>query len=118
MKYVGNAFSLGMCAGCREMDLYVERLSLEEVKKEDFEGAESIFGHESTVNVFNKLFGTDFKVNRVSVNLGEGDEVYVFQVLERLPEGKILSDDELKRLVEEGKVSLYKVRVEKAEGCE
>lgn len=67
---------------------------------------ESIIGHESTLNVINqnvKKYAIDteyskpheYQLNRKQVKLSKGDIVAVFQILQRLPEGKILNEKEL-----------------------
>jgi len=56
----------------------------------------SFIGHESTAKVMSAVLGMEIPTNRTSVKLSEGDTVVVFQILQRLPEGKVLSDEELK----------------------
>ena len=79
MKYVSNAFSLGMLKGnCN--------LSVEEISEEVFDNVKddciSCVGHEDTANILEVSF------NRISVSLEKGDVLYVAQLTGgRLPEG-------------------------------
>jgi len=54
-------------------------------------------GHESTVQVLNKM-GFNAIPNRKEIKLLPGDTMIVFQMRKRLPEGKILSEDEIEQL--------------------
>ena len=42
-----------------------------------------------------QLTGVQIPVNRVAIRMQPGDIAIVFRVLTRLPEGKVLSDEEL-----------------------
>jgi hypothetical protein len=71
------------------------RISLEEVKsllQEDFTSA---IGHEGTATLMTRLTGVEIPTNRIAVKMQAGDEAIVFRVLTRLPEGKVLSEEEL-----------------------
>jgi hypothetical protein len=71
------------------------RISLEEVKsllQEDFTSA---IGHEGTATLMTRLTGVEIPTNRIVVKMANGDEAIVFRVLARLPEGKVLSEEEL-----------------------
>ena len=54
-----------------------------------------------------RLLGIEIEANRIPIKLSEGDVLIVFQLLERLPEGKVLSEEELKKL----KYKFYKVEI-------
>ena len=79
MKYVSNAFSLGMLKGnCN--------LSVEEISEEVFDNVKddciSCVGHEDTANILGVVF------NRASITLEKGDVLFVAQLQGgRLPEG-------------------------------
>ncbi|MEM4977095.1 MAG: DUF1874 domain-containing protein, partial [Desulfurococcaceae archaeon] len=66
--------------------------------KRTVEGSEfiSIVGHESTAKMMTELLGVPIPVNRSMVQLEPGDIVLVFQIMVRLPEGKVLTLEELK----------------------
>jgi len=58
----------------------------------------SAVGHEATASFLSWLTGISIPVNRVAVHMKAGDRAVVFRVLMRLPEGKVLSEEELKRV--------------------
>jgi len=58
----------------------------------------SAVGHEATAHFLSWLTGLEVPVNRVAVHMKAGDRAVVFRVLMRLPEGKVLSEEELKRV--------------------
>jgi hypothetical protein len=90
-----NAFSLSMVNP--PVLLRVEEIPLEKVKTMVSEyGVDSAIGHEATAKFLSRLLGVDIPVNRKTVKL-ERDAV-VFQLLQRLPEGKVLSDEEIKQI--------------------
>jgi len=68
-------------------------------------------GHKSTVNLINQLCKTNLKENRIQVKLQAGDDAYIVVVTERLEEGKVLSDEELKQFLEQGKIKIYHAEV-------
>mgnify|MGYP001770801272 CR=1 FL=1 len=112
MRYLSNAFSLSMITMPTAI-LRVERISREVFCKEA-EGAASAIGHEGTAAIISELCGFPVQVNRVAITLQPDDTLYVFQLLTRLPEGKVLSKEEVQQLVAQGKVAFYKVEVTQA----
>ena len=58
----------------------------------------SAIGHEGTAEILSKLLGFEVSANRISVKMETGDKAVVFRMLERLPEGKILTSEELEKL--------------------
>ena len=83
MKYIGNAFSLQM------LDSFPASVVVEEIAPQDIpEDVISVFGHSDTAAVVSSIVGRNFPYNRVNVSLGDGDELYVAQIMGgRLPEG-------------------------------
>jgi hypothetical protein len=55
----------------------------------------SAVGHEATAKILSTLLGVRVDFNRVPIKLNKGDSAIVFQLLTRLPEGKILSEEEI-----------------------
>jgi hypothetical protein len=111
--YLGNAFSLGMLqASPSGLPLRVRQVGLEEVKsllqERDYISA---VGHPSTAEVLSVLLGVDIFPNRVAIQLVPGDQLVVFQLLVRLPEGAVLTKDEVFALYNEGKALFYIVEV-------
>jgi hypothetical protein len=68
-------------------------------------------GHESTAQVLTLLTGVETPVNRVAITLSPGDRVIIFQLLKRLPEGAVLTREEVLALYEGGQASFYLVEV-------
>jgi hypothetical protein len=97
MIYLANSFSLNML---NIEDLYliaIKKISLDFVKenlsKVDFY---SCVGHKETAEFLTLLLDFEVKFNRENIKLEWGDKLIVFQLNERLPEGKILTKEELK----------------------
>ena len=58
----------------------------------------SAIGHEATTKLLSRILGVEIPVNRVRIAMEPGDVALVFRVLQRLPEGKVLSEDELREI--------------------
>ena len=58
----------------------------------------SAVGHPGTAEVMGILLGVEVTANRMYVIFEVGDEALVYKLNERLPEGKVLTVDELKEL--------------------
>jgi len=111
--YLANAFSLNMLSNF-PADLTVVKIEKEEFCSEIQDGMKyeqfvNALGHESTVNLVNKLCETSLQKNRVEVKMVEGDKALIIQPIQRLEEGKVLSDEEIMRMLKEGKIVFYKV---------
>ena len=72
--------------------------SLPEVKELLSQGFTSAIGHEGTATLMSQLTGVDIPVNRVAIKMQPGDMAIVFRLLTRLPEGKILTQEELEKV--------------------
>lgn len=55
----------------------------------------SAVGHQGTAEIISRLLNVNVPMNRVAIKMQPGDSAIVFRLLERLPEGKILSAEEL-----------------------
>ena len=75
------------------------------------EGFVSAVGHESTAQALTLLTGIEVPVNRTAIRLAPGDQLIVFQLAVRLPEGAVLTKEEVQALYQEGKASFYLVEV-------
>jgi hypothetical protein len=112
--YLCNSFTLSMItpdllnAG---VIIKASSISLEEVKALLQQGFVSAVGHESTAKVLSSLLGTDVPFNRVQIAITGGDVIVSFQFMVRLPEGKVLGEDEVIALYNEGKIKFFKVEV-------
>lgn len=68
-------------------------------------------GHQSTVEIINNLCGTELKMNRIMIRAGIGDIIYIFGLMVRVEEGRILNTEELKQLLQQGKIKFIKATV-------
>ena len=92
--YIANAFSLSMITP--PSTLSVIEASEDNVKRIVASGFTSVIGHEATAKIVSSRLGVSVQVNRVSIQLRPADLLVVFQLLTRLPEGKILSEEEMR----------------------
>ena len=77
----------------------LEKISLEEAKQIlQNNSFVSAIGHEATAKLLTQLLNVSIPANRVSVFFEPGDTGIHFFLKTRLPEGKILSEAELKTL--------------------
>ena len=82
--YLANSFSLQMMTSLPAVPI-IESVSPEEISKTDFV---AVIGHPDTANVLSNILGKEVKCNRQSIQLQEGDILYVAQLTGgRLPEG-------------------------------
>ena len=58
----------------------------------------SAVGHEGTAQLLSKLLGISIPFNRISIYLQPGDKAVHFFLKNRLPEGQVLNEEELRRL--------------------
>jgi hypothetical protein len=77
----------------------LKRVSIDEVKEllksNQFISA---IGHQGTAQLLSELLGIPIPVNRITVQLKLGDIVIAFVLKQRLPEGTVLSKEELQKL--------------------
>lgn len=74
------------------------KITPEEAKSVLTNGFISAVGHEGTAKVLSTILGIPVPTNRVAITMQPGDRAIVFRLLTRLPEGKVLSEEELKVL--------------------
>jgi len=94
--YISNAFSLSMITP--PTTIKVVEASVEDVKNILSSNFISAIGHEATSQIISVQTGIQVPTNRISIKLASGDTLIVYQLLARLPEGKILSQDEMKQV--------------------
>jgi len=105
--YLTNAFSLGMLTES-DIIIHVQEINPEQLKQELMAGTfVSAVGHESTADILSKLLGIRILVNRQAIRLKENDTVYVYQLLQRLPEGIVLNKEEIMQI----NFKIYKVTI-------
>ena len=61
-------------------------------------GFTSAVGHQGTADLLSKLLGIPVHGNRVAIKMEESDMAIVFRLKNRLPEGTVLSEEELSKL--------------------
>jgi hypothetical protein len=76
----------------------MRRADVDEVRQLLRQGFVSAIGHEGTAKLLTELLDVQVPYNRVSVSLQPGDIAIHFVLRTRLPEGKILSYEELQNL--------------------
>lgn len=83
-----------------EGNFHLRKVS-ENVAKQIIDLAEiklSAVGHEATAKVMSSILGTEVLTNRIQYKQELGDIALCFKLHSRLPEGKILNEEELKAL--------------------
>ena len=73
-------------------------LSLEQAREVLGDNFISAIGHSASADLLAKLLNMDIHVNRIHVNMQAGDQALILRLLERLPEGKVLNDEEMSRV--------------------
>jgi len=91
--YISNAFSLSMLTP--PTTIKVVEASAEDVKNILSSNFISAIGHEATAKIITTQLGVNVPVNRVSISLKRGDTLLVYQLLKRLEEGKVLTEQEM-----------------------
>ena len=86
-----------------------ERIGVEQAKELLSKGFVSAVGHESTAKVLSTLLGMDVPANRIAVDMKPGDVAVAVQFLKRLPEGKVLNEEELLGMFREGSIVFRKL---------
>jgi hypothetical protein len=76
----------------------IRKASIEEVRQLLSRGFVSAIGHQATATLLSQLLGIEVPFNRVTVKAKPGDILIHFVLRERIPEGKILTLEELQRL--------------------
>jgi hypothetical protein len=112
--YLCNSFTLSMISPSlieEGATIKASPITLEEAKSLLQQGFVSAVGHESTARVLSSLLGTDVPFNRAQIAITGGDVIVSFQCLIRLPEGKVLGEDEVIALYNEGKIKFFRVEV-------
>lgn len=76
-----------------------KRISVEDTKKLLLKNRfVSAVGHEATARFLSKIIGIEIPPARIEIKMNVGDKAIVFRVLNRLPEGKILSEKEIEEI--------------------
>jgi hypothetical protein len=96
---LANAFSLSMLPmSSTETILKVKEAGIEEIKELLARGFESAVGHESTAAFLTSKLGIEVKADRRQITIDTNTVLVVFQLMSRLPEGKVLSEQEMSEI--------------------
>lgn len=114
--YILSAFSLAMLplpeSYGKWFHLWIEHIDPFRARKILFEARQrgkeiiSAVGHESTAKALSALLNEEIPVDRRMIKIEPGDAAIVFQLFTRLPEGKVLSEEEVWNMWNEGKIKL------------
>jgi len=58
----------------------------------------SAIGHQSTADLLTKILGYKVEMNRINIEMKDGDMALVVRIKTRLPEGQILTDEDLEKV--------------------
>ena len=100
-RYIANAFSINMLplGEGEKATVTITRISPEFARQVAATTAfESAVGHEATAQLLTAVLGVTVPYNRVSITLSAGDTLIVAMPAVRLPEGKVLSIEELQQI--------------------
>lgn len=75
-----------------------EPLAVEQARALAQQGFASAIGHPASAQLLSELLGIPVPVNRVAIAMQPGDQAIVLRLNCRLPEGKVLSAEEMKGL--------------------
>jgi len=70
-------------------------LELEEVRRLVSEGFTSAIGHQETAKFLSRLLGCEVPAKRDAITMEPGDRALVFRIKKRLPEGMMLSAEQM-----------------------
>jgi len=96
MTVVSNAWSVSMLQGKAKVSF--EPVSLEQARELVKGGVVSIIGHEGTAWVFTQKLGVHLRKNRVFFKMTKDEVMLVGELNQRLPEGKVLTAEELEEI--------------------
>lgn len=74
------------------------KITVAEAKALLSQGFISAVGHKGTAEILSEVLGVEIPENRVQIVMNQGDVALVFRLLKRLPEGVVLSKEELEAL--------------------
>jgi len=109
MYVIGNAFSVNMLDN--DATISFRKISLDEVRERLSHDFKSIVGHPATAQFLSELLGVEIPANREMYKMNKDDVLIVAVLGVRLPEGKVLSKEEVEQLYNEGKVVFWEVRM-------
>jgi hypothetical protein len=82
----------------QNINIKLTKISIEEAKEILKNGFISAIGHEGTSQILTKLLGILIPTNRITIFMKPGDVGIHFFLKQRLPEGTVLSEEQLNKL--------------------
>ena len=73
-------------------------ISPERVREMLAAGFVSAIGHGGSAQFLTRLLDTDVQVNRINIQMQPGDRAVILRLMERLPEGIVLTDEQMQNL--------------------
>lgn len=73
------------------------KISPEKARKLIKGGFKSAIGHSATGEILSRILDVPVPVNRIKIRMKKGDRAIVFRLKERLPEGHVITRDEIKK---------------------
>jgi hypothetical protein len=73
----------------------IEKISIEQARVLTANGFTSVIGHASTAELLSQLLKVSVPTQRIQVFFEPGDTAVAFVLLSRIPEGKVLSSEEI-----------------------
>ncbi len=70
-------------------------IEADKVKTMLVSGFDSAIGHQATAEVMSQLLGQKIPANRKAITMQKGDKAIIFRLLERMPENKVFTTEEL-----------------------
>ncbi|MEQ1525996.1 MAG: YddF family protein [Gallionella sp.] len=70
-------------------------LTVEQAQTHLKNGFQSAIGHEASAQFLSQLLGVEVPMNRIAVTMQAGDTALVLRIKSRLPEGKLLTREEI-----------------------
>jgi hypothetical protein len=74
------------------------QLTMEQAKNNLAAGFQSAIGHEASAQFLSQLLIMDVPMNRISVEMKDGDVALVLRIKSRLPEGMLLTKEEISKI--------------------
>ena len=81
-----------------QVTVKIRKATVEEVRQLLSHGFVSAIGHQATADLLTMLIGIEIPYNRITIKAKPGDKLVHFVLRERIPEGRVLTLDELKLL--------------------
>jgi len=103
---VANAFSINMLQGSQVLAFVPIVADTARRLVQEFNDIYSVVGHESTARLLSQVLGVEIKANRENYIMRPDDVLLVFTVPFRLPEGRVLDEDELERIAHSMRIYL------------